>query len=73
MDNKYIKTNVNGLVIDRSSTAVLNVDNQQLAAYKKQKAAMNRTVDTAKRLHKVERDVSEIKDMLALILEKLTT
>ena len=37
MTTKYIKTDVEGLVKDPSSGAILNIDNEKLKAYKKQK------------------------------------
>ena len=35
--DKYIKTDVEGLVKDYKSGAILNVDSNRLSAYKKQK------------------------------------
>ncbi|MGZ4849808.1 MAG: hypothetical protein ACXV2C_00280 [Candidatus Bathyarchaeia archaeon] len=71
MEDKYIKTNVEGLVKDPKSNAILNVDNTALAAYKRQKQFMNRANDTAARLDKVEGDISDIKRMLETLLGKL--
>lgn len=71
MDDKYIKTNVEGLVKDRVSKAVLCVDDHKLAAYRKQKRFMTQTTDTTKRLEKVEEDINEIKQMFSKLLEKL--
>ena len=63
MSNKYIKTDVEGLVKDKLSGAILNVDNEKLIAYKKQKQA-------AQRLDKVENDINEIKNMLQQLLKR---
>jgi hypothetical protein len=63
MSNKYIKTDVEGLVKDEYSGAILNVDNEKLKAYKKQKQA-------AQRLDKVENDINEIKHMLQQLLKR---
>jgi hypothetical protein len=60
----YVKTEVEGLVKDTESGAILNVDNARLAAYKKQKSFMaDRTRDT-ERINKIENDINEIKQML---------
>ena len=57
----YVKTDVDGLVKDTESGAILNVDNARLAAYKKQKAFMaDRTIDK-ERINKIENDINEIK------------
>lgn len=71
MEDKYIKTDVEGLVKDRQSNAVLNVDNARLAAYRKQKHFMSQTTEQHKRLEKVEQDITEIKQMFSILLEKL--
>lgn len=70
MNDKYIKTDVEGLVKDPRSGAVLNVDNKRLAAYKKQKAFMQNSVQSTERLDKVENDLAEIKDLLKQLLSK---
>ena len=70
MMNKYIKTDVEGLVKDQRSGAVLNVDNEKLSAYKKQKNAALKASQTGERLDKVENDISEIKHMLQLLLKR---
>jgi hypothetical protein len=71
MDDKYIKTDVEGLVKDRKSNAVLNVDNKRLDAYRAQKNFMAKSLDTSKRLETVENDISQIKKMFQILLEKL--
>lgn len=69
--DKYVKTDVEGLVKDRNSNAVLSVDNAKLEAYKKKKHYMQQTANQDARLEQVENDISEIKNMFALLLEKL--
>jgi len=54
-------------VKDNRTGAILNIDNNGLQAYKKQKAAMAETKD---RLDKIESEVTEIKDLLQEILGK---
>jgi hypothetical protein len=70
MNNKYIKTDVDGLVKDPVSGAILNIDNTKLAAYKKQKRAFEIAQNTTQRLDKLEGDMSEIKQMLQLLLKR---
>jgi hypothetical protein len=70
MSNKYIKTDVEGLVKDQYSGAILNVDNEKLNAYKKQKYAALKASKTNERLNKVEDDINEIKHMLQQLLKR---
>jgi hypothetical protein len=72
MDDKYIKTDVPGLVKDRNSGAILSVDNAKLHAYKRQKRLLSTQVDANQRLDQLEGDVTEIKDMLSKLLELVT-
>jgi len=64
------KTDVPGLMKDLTTGAILNVDNKALEAYKLQKKIFKRTEGTQERLDKVESDISEIKNMLALLLKR---
>lgn len=70
MTNKYIKTDVEGLVKDQYSGAILNVDNEKLSAYKKQKNAALKASQTSKRIDKIENDINQIKQMLQLLLKR---
>jgi hypothetical protein len=70
MTNKYIQTNVQGLVIDQTSGAVLNVDNGALDAYRRQKAVLEAASDTTKRIEKLENDIGDIKEMLQQLLKR---
>lgn len=70
MNNKYYKTDVEGLVKDPQSGAVLNVDNAKLEAYKKQKATFKMNIENSERISKVERDLNEIKEMLGQLLKR---
>jgi len=71
MEDKYIKTDVAGLVKDQQSTAVLNVDNAKLAAYRKRKQVMYQTLEQNQRLENVEHQITEIKQMFSILLEKM--
>lgn len=51
--------------------AVLNTDNRALDAYKKQKAKMKRDNETTEEINNLKTEVSDIKSMLHLILERL--
>jgi len=66
----YVKTDVEGLVKDTKSGAVLNVDNAKLQAYKKQKLFMEERSKDTERLNRVEKDLSEIKNLLQALLRE---
>lgn len=51
--------------------AVLNTDNGALLSYKRQKAKMKRDTETAEEINSLKTEVSDIKSMLNLILERL--
>lgn len=68
--DKYIKTDVEGLVKDKKSGAILNVDSSKLSAYKKQKEIAQRNLDSQKRIDKLENDISDIKLMLQQLLTR---
>ena len=68
--DKYIKTNVEGMVKDLTSGAILNVDNGGLDAYRRQKAVLESAKSTNKRIDKLENDVGEIKQMLQQLLKR---
>lgn len=68
--NKYVKTDVEGLVKDTASGAILNVDNARLAAYKKQKKAFMESSNSIKRIDQLENDIGEIKNMLQQLLKR---
>jgi hypothetical protein len=70
MENKYYKTDFEGLMKDPNSGAVLNVDNTKLDAYKKRKQFVESNIKNAERINKVENDIQEIKDMLSQLLKR---
>ena len=69
----YIKTDVEGLVKDSESGAILNVDNAKLEAYKKQKRFMEERARDNYRIQKVEKDLSEIKSLLQELVRDRNT
>jgi hypothetical protein len=70
MENKYYKTDYEGIVKDPNSGAILNVDNRKLSAYKKQKQMMLDNMRNVERIQKVENDLEEIKNMLNQLLKR---
>jgi hypothetical protein len=68
--NKYVKTDVEGLVKDINSGAILNVDNTALEAYRRQKMAVNSAKTANDRISKLENDIGDIKEMLQQLLKR---
>jgi len=68
--NKYVKTDIEGLVKDLSSGAILNVDNAKLEAYRKAKQNAAKADLANDRLDKVENDLDDIKQMLQQLLKR---
>jgi hypothetical protein len=71
MDNTYIKTNVEGLVKDPKSGAILNVDNNALEAFKKQKMFAENTKKANGRINRIETEMIEIKSLLKQLLREM--
>jgi len=67
----YEKTNKAGLMRDTSTGAILNCDLTSLEAYKKKKQKAREVDEMKNRQESLETEVSEIKDMLQVILQKL--
>lgn len=70
MSNVFHNTDVDGYVKDTSTGAVLNINNQKLEIYKKQKQAFETARQTSSRINKVESDLNDIKKMLKQLLER---
>jgi hypothetical protein len=68
--NKYVKTEVDGLVKDITSGAILNVDNSALDAYRRQKMAVESAKTANERISKLEDDIGDIKEMLQQLLKR---
>lgn len=68
--DKYIQTDREGLVKDRISGAILNVDNAKLDAYKKQKQQAEQARASVERIDRMENDIDQIKSMLQELLKK---
>lgn len=69
--DKYIKTDVPGLVKDFTSGAVLNIDNAKLNAYRRQKKLYGNQAESEQRICNMETELSQIKQLLVSVLEKL--
>jgi hypothetical protein len=70
MNNKYVKTDVEGLVKDPESGAILNISTDALEKYKKQKQNVLKVDLATQRLDKVENDLRDIKEMLHQLLKR---
>ena len=70
MSNKYLETDVPGLVKDPSSGAILNVDHAKLDAYRKQKLFFEEKKNDSARITKLENDIGSIKEMLQQLLKR---
>ena len=68
--NKYLKTEVDGLVKDINSGAILNVDNTALEAYRRQKLAIESAKTANEKISKLENDIGDIKEMLQQLLKR---
>ena len=71
INNDYIKTEVPGLVVDRRSGAIINVDNAKLEEYRKLRKHHETMQNTLTRIDNLEKDMGEIKDLLKLIASKV--
>lgn len=66
-----IKTEIEGIVRDITNGALLNKDNASLNAYKKAKAKNAEIEEMKNKVNNIDREISDIKTMLNIILEKL--
>ena len=60
-----------GYVKDTGSGAILNTDSAKLAAYKKQKQIMARSIANEERIETLEKDIGEIKNMLEKLVKAI--
>jgi hypothetical protein len=67
-----LKTEIEGIFRDTRNNALLNKDNASLYAYKKIKQKNAELEETKKKVNNLEKDVSDIKNILLKIAEKLT-
>lgn len=67
----YEKTDHSGFYRDTNSGAIVSQDSDSLAAYKLRKQKANELSELKERQESLEQDVSDIKSMLAQILNKI--
>jgi hypothetical protein len=60
----------NNLVRDMSSKAILNIDQEALENHRRKKSMMKSIVENNEKIHDLENDVKEIKQMLSCLLER---
>jgi hypothetical protein len=69
--NNYAKVKEhNDLVRDMTSKAILNIDQEALENHRKNKNIMKSIVENNEKIHELDNDVKEIKEMLACLLER---
>lgn len=66
-----MKTEVEGILRDKHSKALLNTDDEALNAYKKRKQKNAEINRMREEMDELKNDVSEIKSLLTKIAEKL--
>ena len=59
------------LIRDMHSKAILNIDNQALLEHRKRKDMMRKVINNSSKIDRLENDVSEIKQMLSILIEKI--
>ena len=70
MNDKYIKTNITGMVIDQKNGAILNTDSSSLDNYRRQKALFSTSKSNQERIDKLEDDIGMIKSILEQLLKR---
>lgn len=70
MMDKYIKTDVEGLVKDRFSGAILNTDERKLSLYKQQKKNIAEQKFNMQKIVKLETDIQELQNIVRELLQK---
>lgn len=58
----------NGLIRDMDSKAILNVDTKALIEHRSKKQVMKGVIDNSKKIDNLENDISEIKQLLAQLI-----
>lgn len=57
------------LIRDLHSKAILNIDNQALMEHRNKKKIMKKVIDNSQKIEKMENDLSEIKQMLSILID----
>lgn len=58
------------LIRDMHSKAILNIDNQALVEHRKKKEMMKKVINNSQKIDKIENELSEIKKMLSILIDK---
>jgi hypothetical protein len=62
-DHKY-------LIRDMESKAILNTDVEALENHRKKKSMMKNVMENNNKIHELESDIKEVKEMLSCLLER---
>jgi hypothetical protein len=57
-------------LVDRSNGAMLNTNNQSLAAYRKKREHTKKMARVADRVERLEKDMGDIKALLQILIER---
>jgi hypothetical protein len=68
MEKRFVQTDVDHMIRDRTTTAVLNTDMSALEAYKKQRQRIQKTDNIIQDVDNLKRDLTEIKSLLAQLI-----
>lgn len=68
--NRYLKTDVENLVRDRVSSAVLNTDKDAFSLYKKQRSRILQADRVQEEVDSLKQEMVDIKIMLQSMIEK---
>jgi carbamoylphosphate synthase small subunit len=69
--NNYAKVKEhNDIVRDMNSKAILNIDREALENHRRKKTVMKTIVENNEKIHELENNVKEIKQMLSCLLER---
>jgi carbamoylphosphate synthase small subunit len=60
----------NDIVRDMDSKAILNIDRESLENHRRKKTVMKSIVENNEKIHELDNDVKEIKQMLSCLLER---
>ena len=66
----YIKTEVEGIVRDGSTRAILNTDNVAFAAYKQRRQALSEQAKLKEDVAELKSDIHDIKSLLERLLRE---
>jgi hypothetical protein len=69
-DYRYVKTDEENFIRDRSTAAVLNTDRDSLVAYKKERERILRADSIIEDVDSLKKEFSEIKNLLLQLVNK---